>query len=148
VTLQTEPARRAEVLVVEDDSETREALADFLRCEGYQSVGAADGSEALSYLRNAPPPGVILLDLSMPIMNGFEFRAQQLEDPRLAGIPVVVLTAGGLAAQAPRGLAVLTKPVDIMRLLRLVERHCAPRPTVDGTTEGGERNAPLPRRGR
>jgi CheY-like chemotaxis protein len=124
---QARPEGRGRVLLIDDDPETRDALTEFLSMEGYQPTTAANGLEGLEALRSAPLPGLILLDLSMPLMNGFEFRAHQLEDPQLAGIPVVVLTAGGLAAKAPKGLEVLTKPVDILRLLNLISHHLSSR---------------------
>jgi CheY-like chemotaxis protein len=81
------------LLVVDDDPDVRELMVQLLELEGYRVLGAADGQEALASLRKGPRPDAILLDLRMPGMNGWEFRAAQLADPELASIPVYVLTA-------------------------------------------------------
>ena len=85
----------APILLVEDDPELREALALVLESDGYVVVTAADGVEALERLHDRLRPRVIVLDLMLPVMDGFEFRVRQTEDPELAGIPVIVLSAGG-----------------------------------------------------
>jgi CheY-like chemotaxis protein len=82
-----------EVLVVDDDVGTREALSDLLHDRGYLVISAADGREARNYLRNSPPPGIIILDLMMPVMDGWEFLEHQARDPALFDIPVIVVTA-------------------------------------------------------
>jgi CheY-like chemotaxis protein len=113
------------VLVVEDDFDLRDALVPILEYEGHKVVSAANGREALDQLHGMPAPSVILLDLMMPVMNGEDFRAAQLRDPRLASIPVVVLSAHPRAEeQAARMGAVgcLKKPFDVDALLDLVRR--------------------------
>src|SRR4051812_4876455 len=85
---------RKTVLVVEDDYSTREGLACLLG-EEFNVRCAAHGEEALQYLRGNPAPDLILLDLMMPVLSGWEFRRQQLQEPALSNIPVVVLTALG-----------------------------------------------------
>ncbi len=115
------------ILVVEDDPAVREAIATFLECEGYRVVEAGDGLEALRRLRGASDVGLILLDLMMPVMNGWEFRDVQAKDPALASIPVVVITADNSAAQkaADAGTAgYLLKPVEFPELLSWVDRFC------------------------
>jgi CheY-like chemotaxis protein len=115
------------VLVVEDDVDIRDLVADILRLEGYSVEAVENGREALERLRSGPPPRVILLDLMMPVMNGWEFRTAQAQDPELAAIPVVILTGGGNAAAAADGLGVdtfLRKPVDLDQLLEIVRRYC------------------------
>src|SRR5512132_4086682 len=89
------------VLVVEDDAALREALSDALRDEGFTVTAAADGREALDLLRvtASPNPSVILLDLAMPRMNGWQFRAEQQTDDRIAAIPIVVLSASSHLAE-------------------------------------------------
>ena len=89
------PATATSVLIVEDDRDVRLSLAEVLAEEGYRVAIAENGFEALCYLRTARAPGVILLDLMMPVMDGWEFLAEKRRIPSLAGIPVVVLTAGG-----------------------------------------------------
>ena|SRR5689334_13769154 len=116
------------VMIVEDDLEARESLAAVLASEGYSVMLAADGRAALDALRRAPSDVcIILLDLFMPVMNGWAFRDEQARDPELAGIPVVVITADAAAAQRIRKLGVaaaMTKPVDFDRLLATVDTYC------------------------
>jgi two-component system, chemotaxis family, chemotaxis protein CheY len=111
------------VLVVEDDTDTRDLIAEVLREDGYQVVVAAHGREALVAVHSlASPPSIILLDLMMPVMNGWQFLEERTHDPSLATVPVLVLSADPtrrLAAQ--QGVvAVIGKPFDLSRLLRLV----------------------------
>lgn len=84
------------VLVVEDDDDLRELLAMILEKEGYRVLTAVHGGDALAVLAEAPEaPDLVLLDLLMPIMGGLEFRRRQLQDPRLAPIPVLILSGEG-----------------------------------------------------
>jgi CheY-like chemotaxis protein len=118
---------RPSVLVVEDDLDVREALVVFLQGEGYDVVEAGHGEEALQRLRGDGRVGLILLDLMMPVMNGWEFRAAQTKDPRLASIPVVILTADHAAvkkAAAAGAAGCLLKPVELADLLDYVGRYC------------------------
>jgi CheY-like chemotaxis protein len=113
------------VLIVEDDEDLREMMAQLLTLEGFRAETAANGRAALEYLRGDDLPDLILLDLMMPIMDGWEFRRSQCEDPRLADLPVIVLTA----LEPPKssdfdGATFLTKPLDFDRLLDLVRRYC------------------------
>jgi CheY-like chemotaxis protein len=113
------------ILVVEDDAGAREALSDILREEGFDVTQAANGREALDQLRDGMRPCVILLDLVMPVMDGWEFRQRQLSEATLAPIPVVVLTATtGDGPEAVPASDVLRKPVDFEALLARVESHC------------------------
>src|SRR5690349_16999267 len=89
------PAPRGLVLLIDDDEDLREALADILDEHGYQVVHAGNGQKALELLRAGLRPGLMLLDLMMPVMDGAQFRAEQRADPALRGIPVVVLSAAG-----------------------------------------------------
>ena len=114
----------ATILVVDDDADIRDALSSLLEELGYETLCAANGREALERLRrpDAKPPGLILLDLMMPVMDGFQFIREQRKDPDLAAIPVVVVTAG--SENAVQGvLEVLKKPVRAERLLDSVEQH-------------------------
>jgi CheY-like chemotaxis protein len=115
------------VLLVEDDEDIRGSIGDVLREEGFEVVDATDGNDALRYLRSAAdPPKVILLDLMMPVMDGWAFRAAQLADERLASIPVVILSAAtdvGRHAAQLRVDAYLVKPLEVPALLDAVERH-------------------------
>lgn len=117
-----------QVLVVDDDEDIRAGLIDLIQDGGYRAVGAAHGSAALAHLRErAEPPCVILLDLSMPVMDGWEFRAQQRRDPTLAGIPVVVISAYRHRPSVTEldAVAYLEKPVDAVALMAVIRRHCS-----------------------
>jgi CheY-like chemotaxis protein len=113
------------VLIVEDDDDLREMMAQLLSLEGFQAAAVANGREALDYLREEDAPGVILLDLMMPVMDGWEFRRRQQADPALAAVPVIVLSALDQSrAGDVRADAVLNKPLDFDRLLALVRSYC------------------------
>ena len=118
------------VLVVEDDPDIREVLVTILGAYDYHVVAATDGADALAKLRGGecPHPCVILLDLMMPGMNGAQFRAEQMNDPALAALPVVVLSGDGRAPEKAGilDLEVLKKPVDFDMLLATVRRFCPP----------------------
>ena len=116
------------ILLIEDDADLRATTTDILELEGYRVAQAENGLAALAWLRDPanPQPMLMLLDLSMPIMNGSQFRAAQRADPSLATIPVIALTAGRSSVEALAGLefeAVLYKPVDIGELLAWLGRY-------------------------
>jgi CheY-like chemotaxis protein len=117
--------RQCPVLIVEDDDDLREMMAHMLSIEGFEAATVSNGREALEYLHTAIKPHVILLDLMMPVMDGWEFRRQQKADPDLAPVPVIVLSAldQGRAATVDAA-AFLKKPLDFDRLLALVREHC------------------------
>lgn len=114
------------VLVVDDDPDIRDMIGQALELEGWRVVGAANGEEALRVAREGPRPDVILLDLMMPVMNGWEFLDDQRRDERLAAIPVVLISGDERlkekAAKA-RVAGFLKKPMDLMELLDAVQRH-------------------------
>lgn len=115
----------ARVLVVEDDLHLRESICAALGDAGYATWPAENGEVALERAREERPC-VILLDLMMPIMNGWEFRSEQLADPNLSSIPVVIMTADGRAADKARTLHAdyLRKPIHLDALLELVNDYC------------------------
>jgi CheY-like chemotaxis protein len=119
--------RAPQVLVVEDDEEIRDVLVELLDDHGYAALGAVHGRDALEKLAALEtPPRLILLDLMMPVMDGKTFRLEQLQDPMLRAIPVVVISAfrnvdASLGELQPAGH--LKKPLDVPQLLALVERH-------------------------
>jgi CheY-like chemotaxis protein len=117
------------ILIVEDEFLIRDALTEFLEEEGYSVAGAANGQEALSYLRRGMLPSLILLDLMMPVMSGMQFLAERQQDPALAAIPVVLLSADRNSQEKVLSTApveYLEKPVRLTDLLDTVERYCQP----------------------
>jgi CheY-like chemotaxis protein len=113
------------VLVVDDDSAVRRAVARFLRAEGLAVLEASNGEEGLTRLREAGDVSAILLDLRMPIMDGWTFRRQQRLDPSIADIPVVIMSGadvdrfGELAAAAT-----FEKPVQMAEVASVLHRLC------------------------
>ncbi|MEO5766913.1 MAG: response regulator [Polyangia bacterium] len=116
------------VLVVEDDETIRDTVVEFLDEEGYAAVGAIHGRDALAQLAALNPlPRLILLDLMMPVMDGRSFREQQLKEPALATIPVIVLSALVDSSEQAGQMNVaghLKKPFSLADLLALVREHC------------------------
>ena len=119
---------RPRVLLVEDDAAIRESLAELLQDEGFDLLLAANGQEALEILRRGASPAAILLDLMMPVMDGWDFRQAQLEDPELRGIPVVVVSAAGFSPDTIRmqfgEVEQVPKPVHHFELLEALARAC------------------------
>jgi CheY-like chemotaxis protein len=116
-----------QVLIVEDDADLREMMAQILTLEGFTPATASNGREALEYLRSGDTPQLILLDLMMPVMDGWEFQRERGRDPTLAKVPVVVLSA----LDEPRAAGAATheflkKPLDFDRLLQIVKGYCGP----------------------
>ena len=111
---------RKSVLIVDDDLDIREILTETLLDRGFDVVTAGNGLEALKVLRSlSAPPSVILLDLMMPIMDGYGFLEQQRRDPALASIPLAIVTAGHRVDRSRLGdaLEIITKPFDVARLV-------------------------------
>jgi CheY-like chemotaxis protein len=131
------PGKR--ILLVEDDAATRAAMARLLERAGYQVDCAADGRQALDRLDSGEPPAAILLDLSMPVMSGWEFRQRQRRDPSLGRIPVLLLSAGMGLPETAASLGVagyFPKPIDVEGLLlalhKVAERRAAAHPVQGG----------------
>lgn len=119
----------AAVMVVEDDDCVRELVIEILGGGGFTAVGVGNGEEALQHLRReGPHPALILLDLMMPVMDGWQFRKEQLKDPSLARIPVVVMSASDGGAVPAEGH--VGKPFEIEALLDLVSRLAPARPAL------------------
>ena len=116
------------VLVVDDDPGIRRLMTSFLKLEGFAPVVAANGQEALAYLRGGGAASVILLDLRMPVMDGWTFRSQQRGDPAIADIPVVVLS-GADTERAPElaAAAWFDKPVSVPQVISAIRRLCGNR---------------------
>lgn len=117
------------ILIVDDDNSIRNHLARLLTRAGYRIVQSGNGFVALDLLeRSAEPPALILLDLRMPIMDGWKFRERQRENPRLAQIPVVVITSTKMteADMAPiQAAAYLKKPIEAALLIKTIREHLA-----------------------
>jgi CheY-like chemotaxis protein len=110
------------VLIVEDEATTRDALIELLRKDGREIVTAGDGQEALERLTEIPHPRLILLDLMMPRMDGWEFIRRQSADPSIADIPTIVMSGSKLLPAGAKHQ--LTKPVDFGSLRALVDQYC------------------------
>jgi CheY-like chemotaxis protein len=112
------------ILIVDDDLDIREVLADALVEHGHTVLTASNGAEALTIMRRPPLPSLILLDLMMPVMNGYRFLEESQKDPALAFIPVVVLTAGrSVDAVKIEGRPVVQKPFGLPQLHSLIARY-------------------------
>jgi len=127
--------RAAEVLVIDDDPAVRCCLTRLLEREGHTVATAGDGRQALDYLRSNPPPRLILLDLTMPAMDGREFLIRRQQVPALREVPVVAFSACiDWDAACPLDLGAaesLYKPFDLPKLLEVTRRYCAaPAPAV------------------
>ena len=117
-------ASNPEILVVEDDADTRRAMKIVLEGEGYQVASVSNGQEALDRLRHESKPSIILLDLMMPVMDGWQFRREQKLDPAIADIPLVVITATGKRPVLIDAAELVMKPLDLNRLFEAIERYC------------------------
>ena len=115
----------ATVMLVEDSADIREMMTAALQLAGLRVLTAPNGQAALTILQDRPPPCLILLDLMMPIMNGWELDAALKRDPRLATVPVIVVSALSEDLASPVGATeYFAKPVDIDKLLEVVCEHC------------------------
>jgi CheY-like chemotaxis protein len=123
------------VLVVEDDDDLREVVAQTLERNGFRVLTARDGQDALDRLEREHAPCLILLDLMMPRMSGWEFRRRQLADPRLAELPVVVMTATATLDEAAiHADDILRKPLSFAALLAAVKRYAPHQPEDSART--------------
>jgi CheY-like chemotaxis protein len=143
--------RSGSILIVDDDSDVRAALSELLEAEGFSVEGVPDGREALVRLRTAKVhPAVILLDLMMPGMDGWDFRTEQMRDPQLAAVPVVIVSASGFSRESIqtqfRPAAFVEKPIERTALLDVLRELVSSGPPADldapeGTGEAkGERS--------
>ena len=116
------------VLIVDDEPDVVDGLSEFLQDEGYDVAAAGDGRAALDQLRRGLRPCVILLDLMMPRMNGWDFRSEQMKDAELSAIPVIVVTAAGVTETSVKmqlgDVELIQKPPSLDTLLAAVQRHC------------------------
>ncbi len=112
------------VLLVEDDPDIRESLGEFLSEQGYEVETAPNGQEGLRQLEKHRP-GLVLLDLMMPVMNGWQFLEKKKTEPEISNVPVLVISAVPGQPYVPGALATLKKPIDLHRLMDFVELYCA-----------------------
>jgi CheY-like chemotaxis protein len=115
-------------LIVEDDEDLRDSLAFLLERQGYRVETASNGKHALARIDEIGPPCLIILDLMMPVMDGWQFRAELLKDPALASVPVVLLSGMADVDEEVRSLDAidhLGKPVNLTKLYDLVSAHCS-----------------------
>lgn len=112
------------ILIVDDDLDIRELLAEALQDLGFASVSAANGLEAAKLIRSMEVrPSLILLDIMMPVMDGYAFLQERSKDPTLAAVPVAIITAGHGVDRGRLGNAtIIPKPIDLPRLVDVIER--------------------------
>ena len=137
--------RPESILIVDDDNDVRSALSELLEEEGFTVVGAGNGREALARLRGGGVrPAVILLDLMMPGMDGWDFRCEQLRDPKLARVPIVVVSASGFSHESIRTqlhpAAYVEKPIEETALLGVIRKlvRSGPPGQLDATERAGD----------
>jgi two-component system chemotaxis response regulator CheY len=111
---------KSRVLIVDDDADALDALSDVLEAEGFETICAEDGQKAWELIHQTPKPSLVVLDLLMPKMDGWTFRMHQRRDPRLADIPVVVVSSQKVVDDGLE--AVFTKPLDLPNFLKTVKR--------------------------
>jgi CheY-like chemotaxis protein len=134
------PHDRHDVLVIDDFAETREAIVTMLQTKGFGAVGAESGPMALDFLQAGMRPCVILLDVRMPEMDGWQVWERMKRHEELARTSVVILSANHADDKRARAVGIrefLRKPIDGKALIAAVERHCSRRPTVMPPTSGG-----------
>ncbi|MEZ0227609.1 MAG: response regulator [Planctomycetota bacterium] len=117
------------ILVVDDEAAVREVLRETLEFEGYSTADASNGREALEWLKNNPPPCLVLLDLMMPVMNGFDFLEAVQKDPALRSVSILIVSATTRekleeTARRTGAVGVLSKPLQLAALLEAVAQHC------------------------
>jgi len=123
------PAAPPRVLIVDDEARIREVLVTLLEDEGYTAVAVAHGQAALDYLHTHPPPCCIVLDLYMPVLDGWQFHRHQLRTPHLAGIPVIVMSAVAHALEPLawfQAASYLAKPFGVDEVLARITPLCPP----------------------
>jgi CheY-like chemotaxis protein len=117
------------ILIIEDDELSREGLASVLRLEGCTPVLTADGKNALDYLKTSSAPDLILLDMLLPIMDGWSFLQCRKHDPGIAAIPVLILTGVPAASQgwaeSLGAKCVVKKPIQVQHMIEEVKKYCS-----------------------
>lgn len=121
----TQPGAGRSILLVEDDEIVRRAIQMVLEWEGYEVNCAGNGQEALDILRSGSRPCLILLDIMMPVLDGEQFRLEQLRDSRFSSIPVIVVSAASFA-QAVSAAHHIHKPFEVQELLDAIHEQLDP----------------------
>ncbi|MBI2519100.1 MAG: response regulator [Bdellovibrio sp.] len=122
--IQRQDMSNRKILIVEDDAAIREGLRYALELEGYEVSTAIHGKDGLEQLAKGPSPCLILLDLMMPVMNGWQFIDALGKDIVLANIPVVLVTAFSDQAKGLNTKGIIKKPIDLVVLLQMVKKCC------------------------
>ena len=125
------------ILLIEDEMDIRTVLKDALEWEGYHVYTASNGKEGIEILHEIPAPCLIVLDLMMPVMNGWEFADALETDRAYADVPIVTLSAFSDPGKRIRANGSLRKPVDLDILFALVRKHCGPGDTHDWADSEG-----------
>ncbi len=115
-----------QILIVEDDNSIRELLVELLQGEGYEVVSAVNGLEGIHYLQKNKAPDLILIDLMMPVMDGYTFRTEQMKNADWSKIPIVVMSAEANAKEKLKNFGItafLSKPVELETILKAVELY-------------------------
>ncbi len=115
------------ILVIEDDTAIRELLVELLNSEGYEVLSAVHGQEGIDFLKNGSLPDVILMDLMMPVMDGYAFRTEQLKNSKWSTIPTIVMSAEAQAREKLKPYHVndfLSKPVELDTILSTIAKYC------------------------
>ena len=135
------------VLVVDDDSTIRESTAALLENNGFKVLQACNGLEALNLFEAALTPTAILLDVAMPVLDGIGFRQLQLRNPKIAGIPVILVTGDESPATSNLGaVSVLRKPVEPLKLVEELKRCClCSERGLEASSKSARHEHPLPR---
>ena len=123
-----ETSRNGPILIVDDDEGIREALQMAFETEGYETAVAAQGEEALAWLGEHSSPGLVLLDLMMPVMDGWQVIDNLRQTHRLSRLPIVVMTAFGRDLGSAASLPLLRKPINLSTLMQKVHQHCRAAP--------------------
>lgn len=118
------------ILIVDDEADIRDSLAEFFEDEGFSVRTAADGAAGLAALDTGELPCVVILDLLMPVIDGNQMYETMQANPRLSRIPVIISTSD--PRRAPTGVPTMKKPVDLVRLLAAVEKLCPERRALRG----------------
>lgn len=124
--------KHSQILIVEDDVDIRDTLQEVLQSEGYNVHTTINGLEALNWLRsNEQLPCIVLLDLMMPVMNGWQFLDAARADPVLSKVPVVVVSAVADLRSVPTGVHYVRKPINFENLLGVVRTYCRKLPPLE-----------------